>query len=219
MNCLKQHVLLVTGCVSAAVYLIVLLSPCMSAEYGPDEFTPVDDEALPDYLASVDLDDDVDEDPDSTSSELGSLQPETIAGEAEQAAVEPQQAAAASSRHQARATEQQAAADMSSMLQQDVGQFDEVQASRVSPESTLSVSPPEGTAPVPDQDRSRQQLGEEDVQQQSQRDIGQQSDGGPSPQVDQKAAKPKKKSGRPKKKDDSSAPKKKPVRRKKADTA
>lgn len=175
----------------------------------------MDDEALPDYLASVDLDD-VD-DSITTSSELASLQPGTTTDEAEQAAAEPQQVAAASSQEQARATEQQAAADMSSMLQQDVGQFDEAQASRVSPENMLSVSSPERTAPVPDQEGSRQQLGEEDVRQQSQRGAGQQSDGAP-PKVDQESVKPKKKAGRPKKKDDGSTPKKKPGRRKKADT-
>ena len=217
MHNLKQSGLLVTGRASAASYLKGLPSLHVCAEYGPGEFTPVDEEAVPDYLASVDLDDDddVNEDPHPTTSELGSLPPGTTAGDAEQVAPAPQQAAAASSRDQARATEQQAAADMSSMLQQDVGQFDEAQAARVSPDSMLPVSSPEGTAPVPDQDGSRQQLGE-DVQHQTQHSIGQQSSGVP-PQVDQEAAKPKKRAGRPKKKDDDSTPKKKPGRRKKAD--
>ena len=226
-NNLKQSVLLITGCISAASYLKGLPSLHVCAEYGPDEFTPVDEEAVPDYLASVDLDDDdddadddddVDEEPQPTTSELGSLQPATTAGEAEQLAAAPQQAATGSPRDQARATEQQAAADMSSMLRQDVGQFDEAQAARVSPESTLSVSSPEGTAPVLDQEGSRRQLGDEDMQQQTQRSIGRQSNSASS-EVDQEAAKPKKRAGRSKKKVDDSTPKKKPGRRKKADTA
>lgn len=189
------------------------------AEYGPDEFTPVDEEALPDYLASVNLDDDgnpdsIDEDDNAATSELASSQPGTSPGEATQAAVEPQPAGAASRRDQATATEQQAAADMSSMFQQDVGQFDEAQASRVSPESMLSVSPLEGTAP---EEGSSQQLGEEDMQQKAQQGIEAQSDAAPS-QICKDAAKPKKKPGRPKKKVDDSTPKKKPGRRKKGDT-
>lgn len=201
--------LLSVHCLGAATCESVAKAVRVCAEYGPDEFTPVDEDALPDYLTSVNLDNEgnvesINEDSSAATSELASPQPGTTSTGG----------VTLERRDQATATEQQAAADMSSMFQQDVGQFDEAQASRVSPESMLSVSPLEGTAP---EEGSQQQLGEEDMQQQPQQGIEAQS-GAASPQISKGAAKPKKKPGRPKKKVDDSTPKKKPGRRKKGDT-
>lgn len=183
-------------------------------EYGPDEFTPVNEDFPPDYMSPVDddLGEEAAEELDSTASELESWQPEQSGVDDERLMHEaaPQQTAAvaaASTRDEARASEQQAAADMSSMSQQNLGQFDEAQASRVSPETTLSVS---------DQDDSRQHLDENGAH--SPHSTVQQPSGTDPAQVDQEAAvaKPKKRAGQPKKTDGTSTPKKKPGRRKKA---
>lgn len=191
------------------------LSDLTCADYGPDEFIPVDEELPPDYLSPADDDDfgeEADEELDSIVSELEGWQPEPSGVDAErlkpEAALQQTAAvAAASTRDEARASEQQAAADMSSMSQQNLGQFDKAQALRVSPGTTLSVS---------DQDGSRQ-LDENDAH--SPHSTAQPSGSDPA-QLEQEAAaaKPKKRAGRPKKTAGNSTPKKTPGRRKKADT-
>ena len=116
---------------------------------------------------------------------------------------------------QAAATEEQAAANLSSSHQQDVGQFDEVQASRASPQGTLSVSDSQDVSNQLDADLFSSQLQQHGSEQQV--DSVNQTEAA----SDKKAApKPKNKGGRPKKStDDGSKAKKKPGRPKKADQA
>ena len=163
--------------------------------------------------AEENLDEDPVEGRDSATSALSSWHPEPSGVDTDIGRLKPEgapeqsgAAATAVTRNEARASEQQAAADMSSMSQQNLGQFDEAQASRVSPESTLFVS---------NEDNSREQLDQNGAQ--SPHSTAHSN--GTDPTLDQETApKPKKRAGRPKKTDGDSTPKKKPGRRKKADT-
>lgn len=170
------------------------------AEFEADQFTPVDETLPRDYLSYEDTG-------------RGTPPNQPLQGPEVWHYEEADEADIADISSQTAASEEQAAADMSSKHQQSVGQFDEAQALRASPENTLSVSGSQDVSNQPDADLFSSQLQQPSTKQQVDSVRKEAASDGKA------APKAKKKGGRPKKTDDGSKPKKKPGRPKKADKA